>query len=137
MISDRHIRSVRAACMLFVACGATGCGTWGSGFFGLEFWRQDCSEYQQVKNNIKADIAVFNDMHAKAEITESELIRIDQDAANYSSRMKDLCGFVISRKMTINEYLTEIDKAHERYLSARRLVFAAQAKTRQLTNGEK
>lgn len=131
------MRNIRFAFILVLAYAVMGCGTWGSGFVDGGFWRQDCSEYQQVTTNMKADLTIYKEMVAKGEITQDELISIDQDAANYSSRMKDLCGFMISGKMKIQEYLTEADNAHARYLSARRLVFESQNKTRKSKSTEK
>ena len=90
---------------------------------------QPCTEYDQSKKNAEAVVSLANKLKVEGKINDQELIRIDQDAGLYSKRIRDLCSFLQTKKITYPEYEDGIQKASEDYQKLRQLVLEKQKKS--------
>lgn len=92
-------------------------------------WKvEKCTEYEQATTNANFVVAAAKKLEARAEITHTKLIEIDQDAGLYSARVKQLCDFFIHNRITYSEYQDGVGKANTDYTNLRKLVMGYQHK---------
>jgi hypothetical protein len=89
---------------------------------------QACTEFEQAKRNAEATVSLATQLKVEGKLTTQELLKVDQDAALYSKRLRDLCVFLQSSKISYSEYDNGVAKANQDYQKLRELVNSAQNK---------
>jgi hypothetical protein len=125
------MRELSCALTLIVSIALSGCANFTSmvGGFRLFQWKtEECTEYEQVVANAEFIVAAATELEAKAKITHTQLMQIDQDAGMYSARVKQLCDFFIHDRIKYNQYLDGVQKADKDYAKLRLAVLTLQNK---------
>lgn len=89
---------------------------------------QACSEFEQAKRNAEATVSFAKQLMVEGKITTEQLLKVDQDAALYSKRLRDLCVFLQSSKISYAEYDDGVTKANQDYQKLKELVNSAQSR---------
>jgi hypothetical protein len=90
---------------------------------------QGCGgEFDQSKRNAEATVSLANQLKVEGKLTSQELIKVDQEAGLYSKRLRDLCVFLESKRISFEEYDAGVTKANHDYQQIREFLTSAQKK---------
>lgn len=78
-----------------------------------------CTEYKQAERNASSTIAMAKNLQAEGKIDSMKLMKVDQDAALYSDRIKDLCHLFENGKLTQEQYREGLEEANQDYRGLR------------------
>lgn len=74
-----------------------------------------CTEFKQAERNASLTVDIARKYKAEGKIDSKKLIEVDQDAAIYAKRIKDLCTFFEADKIKFPEYQAGLSQANNDY----------------------